>query len=102
MDTDCENLYNILSMLKSNDEITRIPGFCSELGKTKPELANNLYDYVLQKNDKEDFYILTNLLFGLFETDTENAFLKTKRLLEINPSMAYFTLGRLQYKHLLI
>ena len=98
IDINSESLYEILSLLKSNNEITQIPEFCSRLGKIKPELANNLYDYALQKNDKEDFYILANLLFGLFETDTENAFLKTKRLLEINPSMAYFTLGRLQYK----
>ena len=71
IDIDYESIYKILSSLKSNEEITRIPEFCSTFGKTKPLLAYNLYDYSLHKNDKNDLYILSNLLIGLFETDAE-------------------------------
>ena len=98
IDIDHENIYRILSLLKSNNEITRIPEFCSRLGKTKPILALNLYDYSLQMNDKNDLYILSNILMGLFEINPQKAFFKTKELLKTNPVAAYFTLGRLKYK----
>ena len=98
IDIDKIVLYEILSLLKSNDMVTRVPEFCSRFGKIKPQLAHELYNYALQQNDKNDVYILSNLLMGLFESDTENAFSKTKDLLKTNPSTAYFTLGRLKYK----
>ena len=98
IDIDIETIYDVLSLLKSNDTITRVPDFCSKLGETKPQLAHDLYDYALPKKDKNDAYILSNLLIGLFESDTEKAFSKTIDLLTANPSTAYFTLGRLKYQ----
>lgn len=97
IDIDKELLYEILSLSKSNDMIW-VNDFCFKLGGIKPKFANELYDYVLQKNDKNDIYILSNLLMGLFESDSERIFSKTKDLLETNPSTAYFTFGRLKYK----
>ncbi|GHT08692.1 hypothetical protein FACS189432_04590 [Bacteroidia bacterium] len=100
---EISTVYNILSLIKSNEVITRVPDFCSKLGKDKPDTANNLYDYSLQKQDKNDFYILSNLLFGLYEIHSETTFAKAKNLLTYNTSLAYFTLGRLKYnnsKHL--
>ena len=90
-------VYNTLSIIKSNELLTRVHDFCLRFGREKPELANNLYDYSLQKNDKNDFYILSNLLFGLYEIDAETTFSKAKKLLTGNTSLAYFTLGRLKY-----
>lgn len=97
IDITTEELYNILSISKSNDTITRVPDFCFKLGKNKPQLTLSLYDYALPKNDTNDIYILSNLLIGLFESDAEKAFSKATELIPINPLAAYFTLGRFNY-----
>ena len=90
-------IYDTLSLMKLNKMLAQVPDFCTRLGREKPKLANNLYDYSLKKNDKNDFYILSNLLFGLYEIDGETTFAKVKELLSHNFSLAYFTLGRLKY-----
>jgi len=94
-----EDIYEVLSLIKSNEYRTRILDFCSRLGKIKPIIANELFDYSLQKNDEKDFYILSNILIGLYEVEPELSFSKTKDLLGENPTLAYFTLGRLNYKN---
>lgn len=95
VDVQKELLYESISFIKLDN--TNINSFCSKLGYKKPSFANELFDYVLHKEDKNDFYILSNLLTGLFNSDMERAFLKTKNLLGANPSLTYFTLGRLKY-----
>lgn len=99
-DIEISTVYNILSLIRSDKMITRVPDFCSKLGRSKPDLANKLYNYSLQKSDKKDFYILSNLLFGLYEIDEEPIFSKVKDLLNYNFSLAYFTLGRLKYTNM--
>ena len=104
IDIAVENVYEILSLIKSDEYITQVPDFCYSLGKVKSNLATELFEYSLQKKDDNDFYILSNILRGLYEVDNKLSFSKTKTLLKINPTLSYFTLGRLKYtnkKHIL-
>jgi|GEM_PF-2530733 hypothetical protein len=98
IDIKTEELYSVLSISKSNETITRVPDFCFELGKNKPQLTLSLYDYALPKNDSKDIYILSYALIGLFESDAEKAFSKVTELVRLNPLVAYFTLGRFNYR----
>ncbi len=96
-DIDEETIYNLLSLLQSDQMGTQVPYFCQRIGNVKPSLANNLYNYAIKKKDKNDFYILSNLLMGLYDVEADATLSKVKDLTNINSSIAYFTLGRLKY-----
>ena len=93
-------VYEILSILKSNDKITCISDYCKKIGRRRPRLAQKLYSYSLQQNNANDFYILSNILLGLYEVDEEITFIKVKELLNYDNILMYFTLGRLKYSKL--
>lgn len=96
-DMEVARIYKNLSAFKGNDDHS-LPSFCRELGGKSPEKAWQLYHYAREQKNEDDFYILANLLMGLYPVDSEATFLQTKELLPESPLLASFVLGRLEYK----
>lgn len=80
---------------KSNHHIIN---FCTKLCEINPLKASDLLDFAYTKKyNKRYFYILSSLLFGFYEKDSDNVFYKTTNLLAKDTCLAYFILGRLNF-----
>jgi hypothetical protein len=94
-----EDIYNVFSFIKVQKYNMYLFDFCYQLGKFKPTIANQLINYMLQKNVEDDVSYLIKILKGLYEVEEEQAFLKIKGFTKTNPKVAYCALGELKYKN---
>lgn len=92
-------LYEILSLLKEAEYPGRIAEFCHNMGLIRLEEARKLYVFAKGKKDRNDFYILANLLRGIFESEPEWVLGEIRNLLPGWSVLGYFVLGRVNYKN---